>query len=191
MITIVNIIIVVFVLAIITGCFPSCGPNAFCQDSDGRPVCACNPGYQGNGYNCEGLLKSPQRHNSRPMRNRRQWLRKMFFEGARIKKVLCGLCENGWIHVWSAHVSPLLRYDYNKFIVPFADVDECEDGENRCNVNALCSNTLGSYVCRCIRGFEGDGVTCVGRSLRYANLKLAPKRSSFYSPQSHTRRAKM
>ena len=199
------------------------------------------------------------------MRNRRQWLRKMFFEGARIKKVLCGLCENGWIHVWSAHVSPLLRYDYNKFIVPFADVDECEDGENRCNVNALCSNTLGSYVCRCIRGFEGDGVTCVGRSLRYANLKLqyssqivetgaiclefsphflhslltpsfsltfapllpqcwarrilkqwddcntqinigegenhtsvsrfvtsivAPKRSSFYSPQSHTRRAK-
>ena len=55
MITIVNIIIVVFVLAIITGCFPSCGPNAFCQNSDGRPVCACNPGYQGNGYNCTGL----------------------------------------------------------------------------------------------------------------------------------------
>ena len=77
-----------------------------------------------------------------------------------------------------------------KFIVPFADVDECEDEENRCNVNALCSNTPGSYVCRCIRGFEGDGVTCVGRSLRYANLKFAPKRTSFYFPQSHARRAK-
>ena len=64
MITIVNIIIVVFVLAIITGCSPSCGPNAFCQDSDGRPVCACNPGYQGNGYNCEGLFKSP--HSQTP-----------------------------------------------------------------------------------------------------------------------------
>lgn len=71
---------------------------------------------------------------------------------------------------------PLLK----KLIVSFADMDECEDGENRCNVNALCSNTLGSYVCRCIRGFEGDGLTCVGRSLRYTNLKLILKWSSFF-----------
>ena len=73
-----------------------------------------------------------------------------------------------------ATVKISLKTLLKKFIVSFADVDECADGENRCNVNALCSNTLGSYVCRCIRGFEGDGVTCVGRSLRYANLKLAP-----------------
>ena len=45
-----------------------------------------------------------------------------------------------------------------------ADVDECEDGENSCDVNALCSNTPGSYVCRCKRGFDGDGQTCVGKS---------------------------
>lgn len=46
----------IVLLAIVTGCFPSCGPNAFCQDSDGRPVCGCNLGYQGDGYNCTGLF---------------------------------------------------------------------------------------------------------------------------------------
>lgn len=42
------------------------------------------------------------------------------------------------------------------------DVEECESGENVCHANAKCSNTLGSYVCRCIRGFDGDGLTCIG-----------------------------
>ena len=42
------------------------------------------------------------------------------------------------------------------------DVDECTTGEANCHVNALCSNTVGLYVCRCIRGYEGDGKTCAG-----------------------------
>ena len=46
------------------------------------------------------------------------------------------------------------------------DIDECENGENVCDANALCSNTPGSYVCRCIRGFEGDGRTCVGKAFK-------------------------
>jgi len=48
------------------------------------------------------------------------------------------------------------------FLFSFEDVDECENEENACDDNALCSNTAGSYVCRCIRGFSGDGRTCVG-----------------------------
>lgn len=51
------------------------------------------------------------------------------------------------------------------FSVFYVDIDECENGENSCHANALCSNTAGSYVCRCIRGFEGDGRTCVGNSV--------------------------
>ena len=43
-------------LAVIPGCSPSCGLNAVCQESDGRPVCACIPGFQGDGYNCTGWL---------------------------------------------------------------------------------------------------------------------------------------
>ena len=41
-------------LAVLPGCSPSCGPNAFCQDSDGFPKCVCNAGFQGDGFNCIG-----------------------------------------------------------------------------------------------------------------------------------------
>ena len=42
------------------------------------------------------------------------------------------------------------------------DIDECSTGESDCDVNALCSNTIGLYVCRCARGYDGDGKTCLG-----------------------------
>ena len=44
------------------------------------------------------------------------------------------------------------------------DVDECARSDaNECASNALCTNTEGSYVCRCLRGFIGDGRSCVGK----------------------------
>ena len=47
------------------------------------------------------------------------------------------------------------------------DVDECENGENSCDVNANCSNTPGSYVCKCKQGFDGAGETCRGNTNRF------------------------
>lgn len=42
-------------------------------------------------------------------------------------------------------------------------MDECGDSEaNECDSQALCTNTEGSYVCRCLKGFEGDGRNCTG-----------------------------
>ena len=41
-------------LAIVTGCSPSCGPNASCLESGGLPVCECNPGFEGDGFVCAG-----------------------------------------------------------------------------------------------------------------------------------------
>ncbi|XP_055593040.1 multiple epidermal growth factor-like domains protein 8 [Uranotaenia lowii] len=38
------------------------------------------------------------------------------------------------------------------------DVDECELGLHDCHEQAECSNTHGSYTCRCRKGFLGDGV---------------------------------
>lgn len=43
------------------------------------------------------------------------------------------------------------------------DIDECASVElNQCDPNALCTNTEGSYICRCLRGYQGDGITCSG-----------------------------
>ena len=39
-------------------------------------------------------------------------------------------------------------------------MDECSQGTNNCDANAICSNTNGSYTCSCNEGYEGDGFTC-------------------------------
>ena len=45
-----------------------------------------------------------------------------------------------------------------------ADIDECESVElHECDPNALCTNVEGWYICRCLRGYEGDGQFCAGK----------------------------
>lgn len=41
------------------------------------------------------------------------------------------------------------------------DIDECADGTDNCDANAMCDNTPGSFDCTCNPGFAGDGITCV------------------------------
>ncbi|XP_078382576.1 uncharacterized protein LOC144665245 isoform X2 [Oculina patagonica] len=40
------------------------------------------------------------------------------------------------------------------------DIDECKGKTNKCDVNAVCNNTKGSYVCTCKDGYTGDGQNC-------------------------------
>ena len=38
-----------------------------------------------------------------------------------------------------------------------ADIDECDRDLDNCDVLATCMNTVGSYDCMCIAGYEGSG----------------------------------
>ena len=51
--------------------------------------------------------------------------------------------------------------------VLLSDIDECEGGLNltNCDVNAHCINKDGSYDCICNSGYEGDGFTCMSKSI--------------------------
>jgi cysteine-rich repeat protein len=40
------------------------------------------------------------------------------------------------------------------------DVDECELCSHNCEYNAQCTNTVGSFTCACINGYDGDGLNC-------------------------------
>ena len=44
----------------------------------------------------------------------------------------------------------------------YVDVNECEDDPGICNINANCTNTVGSYMCSCLSGYTGDGTLCTG-----------------------------
>ena len=49
------------------------------------------------------------------------------------------------------------------------NINECEihceesESRHRCDSNAQCTDSPGSYSCTCIAGFSGDGVDCDGR----------------------------
>ena len=45
----------------------------------------------------------------------------------------------------------------------YADIDECEDGLDNCNIYANCTDNTGSFDCACISGFSGDGVNCTSK----------------------------
>ena len=42
------------------------------------------------------------------------------------------------------------------------DFDECGGNNNHCHQNAICTNSIGSYSCRCSVGYAGDGLLCRG-----------------------------
>ena len=45
-----------------------------------------------------------------------------------------------------------------------SDFDECGSSDtNDCDSRAKCNNTEGSYACRCLEGYQGDGKNCSGK----------------------------
>lgn len=55
------------------------------------------------------------------------------------------------------------------FIYSELDIDEC-DSVNLCDENADCTNTNGSHICTCRKGFSGDGTTCEGSSFEAVRI---------------------
>ena len=48
-------------------------------------------------------------------------------------------------------------------IVLISDINECEDATHMCSSNASCTNSAGSYECKCFEGFMGNGFNCYGK----------------------------
>ncbi|KJE95002.1 tyrosine-protein kinase ITK/TSK [Capsaspora owczarzaki ATCC 30864] len=40
------------------------------------------------------------------------------------------------------------------------EINECQEGLDNCDGNAICTNTIGSFECQCASGFSGNGTVC-------------------------------
>ena len=54
-----------------------------------------------------------------------------------------------------------LRYMFSLLLF-FTDIDECLSSPCNALASYSCNNTNGSYECACKKGYEFDGVSCVG-----------------------------
>lgn len=72
------------------------------------------------------------------------------WDGNIVEKRFCKVC-----------LYPESFFVYNPIII-MTDKDECEEGTHDCSANADCVNTEGSYSCKCLPGFTGDGKQCTG-----------------------------
>ena len=52
--------------------------------------------------------------------------------------------------------------DMNNLFYTFAELDECLLKTHDCDANANCTNTVGSFTCKCNRNnhYFGNGKTC-------------------------------
>ena len=55
--------------------------------------------------------------------------------------------------------------------INFLDINEC-NSSMPCHVNATCNNTIGSYQCKCVAGYAGNGVNCEGIQIFYFNFHV-------------------
>ncbi|VDK42368.1 unnamed protein product [Anisakis simplex] len=136
-----------------------CDSNATCINSQGSFSCKCAAGYEGDGSpgNCKDINEC-----SSPVLNKCD-------SSTSICRNNDGsfecVCLAGYEHVGD---NPNLRGDYRcdcaegyqntKDQHSCIDIDECKRN-NPCAVNAICSNTVGSFSCSCADLFEGDGST--------------------------------
>ena len=47
----------------------------------------------------------------------------------------------------------------------FLDINECTSNQHNCDVNAYCTDTVGSFNCTCNPGYIGNGALCTGKHL--------------------------
>lgn len=51
---------------------------------------------------------------------------------------------------------------FNIVMTYFTDIDECSSTQSPCSHDAVCTNTIGDFICNCTEGFDGDGYYCTG-----------------------------
>ena len=75
---------------------------------------------------------------------------------------MIALFSNAYMQAYYSQNYASIIYLSLLYMIPIDD-DECKNGLHNCDINADCTNTIGSFECTCKDGFLGDGNTCIGK----------------------------
>ena len=78
-----------------------------------------------------------------------------------MQRYLLNVCK--WQNLFSDCINRNSLESTHLLCYYFIDIDECLDpSTHSCDSNANCTNTNGSYQCKCNQGYHGNGNTCTG-----------------------------
>eukprot|EP00933_Yihiella_yeosuensis_P048548 TRINITY_DN447_c2_g1_i1.p1 TRINITY_DN447_c2_g1~~TRINITY_DN447_c2_g1_i1.p1 ORF type:complete len:1116 (-),score=225.21 TRINITY_DN447_c2_g1_i1:116-3463(-) len=129
--------------------------TATCHNTPGSYICRCQDGYSGNGVNCANVNECALSTHTCPLNTKCT---------DTVGSFTCE-CKPGFKNLTSA------------LNLTCVDIDECADNAAAianhtasngtgtpparvCNSAATCTNTHGSYHCKCPIGLAGDGLNC-------------------------------
>ncbi|KAM3723456.1 Fibrillin-1 [Dirofilaria immitis] len=163
-----------------------CHENAFCNNIMGSYACRCQPGYQGDGFNCDDIdecLNNPC-HPQAICFNYPGFYNCKCPDGwagdgknecinpsdtacldklsvcNQVNHTSCLSVNLGTLTMSICECAANYRYNPTKNICE--DINECVENRHSCDPsNSICVNTDGSYICECAPGYEGVGGICV------------------------------
>ena len=124
----------------------TCADKATCRNTRGSYKCSCNKGYRGDGRTCKGECVG---------------ILIFFFHCDfihKIRKYLNDKFKRVYYQLWCNDHFRSCRVMLSWF--SFTDIDECT--RRYCSSQYVCENTPGSYLCKCKKGFAGNGTSCIG-----------------------------
>lgn len=94
-------------------------------------------------------------------------------------------CKSGYVGNGRSNCTGLYDYSYglssiimlflstlSKIYLSFiTDINECLNS-NSCPANAICTNTPGSYSCRCKPGYQWNNGQCKGKVIFHSRFKI-------------------
>ena len=145
-----------------------CDSSATCYNTDGSYTCICNNGYTGDGRTCRGTsqehiiiafyqaLKKHLQYNCCRLLMRKRIENRLFSVVHLTVFLRLRKCTSV-IFVDKKKISSIMINPYC-----FPDVDECSLNTHDCDAHAICTNTEGSFTCKCDLNSHhlGDGKTC-------------------------------
>ena len=77
--------------------------------------------------------------------------------------------SSAWIGLSQSEIITNFKIYFYYLLLFVTDMNECGYSIHNCDINAQCSNSLGSFSCACNEGYTGRGTMCSGnwkKSLR-------------------------